>query len=80
MYRRFDALIAPSAPGEAPKGLEATGDPVFNRMWTLLGNPCVTLPCAKGPNGLPVGVQFVGALGEDDALLGVCAWAESRLA
>lgn len=80
VFKRFDALLTPAAPGEAPKGLEATGDPLFNRMWTLLGNPCVTLPGAEGPNGLPVGVQFVGALGEDDALLDVCAWAETRLA
>lgn len=80
IFTRFDALVAPAAPGEAPKGLAATGDPLFNRMWTLLGNPCVTLPGAKGPNGLPVGVQFVGSLREDDALLSLCAWAEPRLA
>jgi amidase len=80
IFTRFEALIAPAAPGEAPKGLAATGDPLFNKMWTLLGAPCVTLPTAKGPNGLPVGVQFVGALREDDALLSLCAWAEARLA
>ena len=80
VFTRFDALLAPAAPGEAPKGLSATGDPLFNRMWTLLGNPCVTLPGRKGPNGLPVGVQFVGARGEDDELLSLCAWAEARLA
>jgi Asp-tRNA(Asn)/Glu-tRNA(Gln) amidotransferase A subunit family amidase len=49
-------------------------------MWTFLGNPCVTLPGCKGPNGLPVGVQLVGALGADDELLAVAAWAESRIA
>jgi amidase len=80
LFTRFDALVTPAAPGEAPKGLAATGDPLFNRMWTLLGAPCVTLPGAKGPNNLPIGVQFVGALREDDALLSLCAWAESRLA
>ena len=80
IFTRFDALIAPAAPGEAPMGLAATGDPLFNKMWTLLGSPCVTLPGAKGPNGLPVGVQFVGGLRDDDALLSLCAWAEPRLA
>jgi len=80
VFTRFDALLTPAAPGEAPKGLEATGDPVFNKMWTLLGNPCVTLPAGLGPNGLPVGVQLVGPLGADDALLSLCAWTEPRLA
>jgi len=78
-FGRFDALIAPAAAGEAPRGLETTGDALFNSMWTLLGNPCVTLPGHKGPNGLPVGVQLVGPLGADDALLGVAAWAEPRI-
>jgi amidase len=80
VFRRFDALVAPSAVGEAPRSLETTGDPLFNSMWTFLGNPCVTLPGCKGPNGLPVGVQLVGALGADDELLAVAAWAESRIA
>ena len=43
-----DALLVPAAPGEAPPGLGYTGNPVFNRMWTLLGMPCVTLPAVWG--------------------------------
>jgi amidase len=80
VFGRFDALVAPSAVGEAPPSLETTGDPLFNSMWTLLGNPCVTLPGRTGPKGLPVGVQLVGPLGADDALLSVAAWAEPRIA
>ena len=52
-----DVLLTPPAPGEAPMGLSATGDPVFNRVWTLLGVPCITIPFGKGPHGLPLGVQ-----------------------
>ena len=71
--RNFDFLLTPSAASEAPRSLASTGDPVFNRAWTLLGVPCVTIPCGKGPNGLPLAVQLVGAFGADAALL---AWAQ----
>ena len=74
-----DALITPSAVGEAPIGVESTGDPIFNRIWTLLHVPCLSLPAAVGASGLPLGVQFVGRGGEDIALLAVGAWAELRL-
>jgi amidase len=74
-----DALITPAAIGEAPIGLESTGDPIFNRIWTLLHVPCLSLPAAVGASGLPIGVQFVGRAGEDAALLAVAAWAEQWL-
>lgn len=69
---RVDVLLTPSAPGEAPRGLDATGDPLFNRVWTLLHTPCVHLPFTQGPNGLPVGLQAVGAIGADRQTL-LCA-------
>ncbi len=69
VFSDVDLLLTPSAQGEAPAGLESTGDPIFNRMWTLLHVPCVTLPGYRGPLGLPVGIQFIGARGCDDALL-----------
>jgi Asp-tRNA(Asn)/Glu-tRNA(Gln) amidotransferase A subunit family amidase len=75
-----DAVLVPAAPGEAPVGLGNTGDPVFNRMWTLLGVPCVTLSARWAENGLPTGVQLVGRFG-DDARLMVCgAFLERALA
>lgn len=76
----FDALITPAAPGEAPRGRETTGDATFNRPWTTMGTPCVTLPHYTGPQGLPVGVQLAGRFAEDDALLSVAGWAEDVLA
>jgi Asp-tRNA(Asn)/Glu-tRNA(Gln) amidotransferase A subunit family amidase len=69
----FDALLTPSAPGEAPEGLGWTGDPVFNSLWTLLHVPCVTVSAGEGPKGLPLGVQVVAGFGQDRAAL---AWAE----
>ncbi len=67
-----DAILVPAAPGDAPAGLGYTGDPVFNRMWTLLGVPCVTVPAHWGESGLPTGVQLVGRM-QDDARLMACA-------
>ncbi|MBM6582194.1 hypothetical protein ILT44_18485 [Microvirga sp. BT689] len=61
----LDVLLTPSAPGEAPQGLEATGDPVFNRIWTALGVPCICVPGLTGPSGMPVGLQVVGRWGDD---------------
>jgi len=66
-----DALLVPAAPGEAPPGLAATGDPVFSRVWTLLGLPCVNVPGLLGPGSLPVGLQLVGRPRDERKLLAV---------
>ena len=77
-FGEFDAMLVPAAPGEAPP-IAATGDPVFNRPWTLLHVPCIALPGGRGPRGLPVGVQLVGRAGEDTRLLAVALFAEAAL-
>ena len=74
-----DALLTPSAPGEAPEGLASTGDPVFNRVVTLLGFPAISVPAGVGPAGLPLGVQLVGGPHADAPLLAVATWTASRL-
>jgi Asp-tRNA(Asn)/Glu-tRNA(Gln) amidotransferase A subunit family amidase len=76
-FADYDALIVPSAPGEAPRGLEATGNPVFNRIWTLLHVPAVTIPWATGPNGLPLGVQVIGRVGDDARALACAHWLQA---
>jgi len=75
----FDALLVPSAPGEAPKSLATTGDAVFNQIWTALHTPCVTVPVFTGPNGLPMGAQLVGAFGADYTTLACAEWAHRAL-
>lgn len=65
----YDALITPSATGEAPLGLDATGSPTFCTLWTYTGAPALNLPLMEGPNGLPLGVQLVSHPGDDAALL-----------
>jgi len=74
LFDKFDVLLCPSAPGEAPKGLEFTGNPRFNSIWTLAGTPCVTLPLGTGDRGLPLGVQLVGLRHADDRLLSTAHW------
>jgi amidase len=75
----YDAALTLSAPGEAPAGLGWTGDPAFNRIWTLLGNPVASLPLLHGPRGLPIGLQLVGGIESDEALLAACRFALAAL-
>jgi len=79
VFRDYDVLVAPSAPGEAPRGLESTGNPIFGLMWTLLRLPCLTLPHGVGPHGLPLGLQVVGRRGEDAHLFVHAEWIRRRL-
>jgi amidase len=75
----FDALVTLPARGEAPLGLASTGDPIFNRGWTQLRLPCVTVPAGMGANGLPLGLQLVGAPRADARLLATALMAEAAL-
>jgi Asp-tRNA(Asn)/Glu-tRNA(Gln) amidotransferase A subunit family amidase len=79
VFSGVDVLLAPSAPGEAPAGLAATGDPIFCRMWTVLHVPAINLPCAVGPHGLPVGVQVIGRRGDDARALAAAEWMHQRI-
>lgn len=78
LFGADDVLITPASAGEAPAA-ETTGDPMFNRIWTLLHVPCVTLPIGAGPNGLPLAVQVVARIGEDARLLAAAKWIERKL-
>jgi Asp-tRNA(Asn)/Glu-tRNA(Gln) amidotransferase A subunit family amidase len=79
-FGECDAVLAPAAPGEAPAGLGNTGDPVFNRMWTLLGVPCAALPARWADNGLPTAVQLVGRRHDDARLMACAVFLERALA
>jgi Asp-tRNA(Asn)/Glu-tRNA(Gln) amidotransferase A subunit family amidase len=67
---RYDAVLTPSARGEAPQG-ETTGDAALNAMWTLLHVPIVGVPGFKGPNNMPVGLSLTGPRYTDRHLLNV---------
>jgi Asp-tRNA(Asn)/Glu-tRNA(Gln) amidotransferase A subunit family amidase len=79
-FADIDAILTAPAPGEAPFGLERTGNATFNLLWTYLWMPCVTLPFGRGPNGLPVGIQLVGRQHEDVRLLDTAGWVQGVLA
>lgn len=76
LFEGVDAVLTPSAPGAAPEGLASTGSSIFNRLWTLLGCPCVNVPGLINPRGLPLGVQVVAPFGEDARALEVANWLE----
>ena len=75
----YDAVVCLPSAGSAPKGLDWTGDPIFNGLWTYLGVPAVTLPLLEA-DGLPLGLQLVGKRREEGRLLRVAAWVERAAA
>jgi Asp-tRNA(Asn)/Glu-tRNA(Gln) amidotransferase A subunit family amidase len=80
IFDEVDVLLTFSAPGAAPKGLASTGDPRFNRLWTLMGTPCVNIPAIIADGGLPVGVQVIARFGDDAGALEAARFVEAALA
>ena len=79
LFEDIDVILTAPAPGEAPLGLERTGNATFNLLWTYLWMPCITLPFSRGPTGLPVGIQLVGRQHEDATLLDIAGWVKGAL-
>jgi len=79
VFETCDAVLTPAVPGEAPLGLEATGDPAFCTLWTLTGLPALSLPLLRGASGMPIGVQLVGARGDDARLFRTARWLLGQL-
>jgi Asp-tRNA(Asn)/Glu-tRNA(Gln) amidotransferase A subunit family amidase len=80
VFDDVDVLMTFSAPGVAPKGLASTGDARFNRLWTLMGVPCVNVPATIAEGGLPVGVQVIARFGNDARALAAARFVEQALA
>jgi Asp-tRNA(Asn)/Glu-tRNA(Gln) amidotransferase A subunit family amidase len=80
IFEDVDVLLTLSAPGAAPKGLASTGEARFNRLWTLMGVPCVNIPAYVAEGGLPVGVQIIARFGDDAGALRAARFVEEALA
>jgi Asp-tRNA(Asn)/Glu-tRNA(Gln) amidotransferase A subunit family amidase len=79
IFGDVDVILALSAPGAAPKGLDWTGDPRFNRLWTLMGTPCVNVPAHIAEGNLPIGVQVIADYGDDAKALAAARFLEAAL-
>src|SRR5690606_38086034 len=80
VFDRYDAILTPAAPGEAPHSLRTTGSPDFCVLWTLAGVPALSLPLLEGATGLPIGVQLIGRRNADGQLLRTGRWLARRVA
>ena len=74
IFDEYDAILTPSTLGPAPVGLDKTGSPVMNTIWTLCGNPAINIPLLQSPDGMPVGVQIVAGKGDDARLFRTSRW------
>ena len=78
VFEDYHGVLSPSSPGVAPKSLKTTGTAEFNKVWSYLGTPCISLPLLQGENNLPLGVQLIGAKYDDQRFLGVANWLEKE--
>ena len=78
VFEKCHGVLSPSSSGVAPKSLKSTGSAEFNRVWSYLGTPCISLPLLKGESKMPLGVQLIGAKFDDHKLLGVANWIEKE--
>jgi Asp-tRNA(Asn)/Glu-tRNA(Gln) amidotransferase A subunit family amidase len=78
VFKEHHGVLTPSSPGIAPKSLKSTGSAEFNRVWSYLGTPCISLPLLKGESKMPLGVQLIGAKFDDNKFLSVANWLEKE--
>jgi len=78
VFEDYHGVLSPSSPGVAPKGLKSTGTAEFNKVWSYLGTPCISLPLLQGEGNMPLGVQLIGAKYDDHRFLGVANWLEKE--
>ncbi|MBI5968964.1 MAG: Asp-tRNA(Asn)/Glu-tRNA(Gln) amidotransferase subunit GatA [Deltaproteobacteria bacterium] len=79
VMRHFDCLLTPATSSPAPQGLASTGDPWFQIPWSLSGLPTIGLPSGLNPEGLPLGIQLVGAAFAEGKLFAAARWCEKVL-
>ncbi len=78
VFEDYHGVISPSSSGVAPKGLKSTGGAEFNKVWSYMGTPSISLPLLQGENNLPLGVQVIGQKYDDERFLTISAWLENE--
>ena len=78
-FHDYDAILTPSACGEAPKDLKTTGNPIFCTIWTYCGMPSISLPLLEGKNKMPIGIQLVSSMFDDERLFRNASWLTSKI-
>ena len=78
VFEDYHGILSPSSPGVAPKSLKSTGTAEFNKVWSYMGTPCISLPLLQGESNMPLGVQLIGAKFDDHRFLGVANWLEKE--
>ena len=78
-FHDYDAILTPSANGEPTQGLQSTGDPIFSTIWTYCGMPSISLPLLQGKNKLPIGIQLVSSLYDDERLFRNASWLTNKI-
>ena len=74
IFDEYDAILTPATTGPGPAGLQATGSPTMNTIWTFCGTPAISVPLLQSSAGLPIGVQLVGARNDDARLFRSTRW------
>ena len=78
VFEDYHGVITPASSGVADKGLKSTGSADFQKIWTYLGLPAISLPLLTGENNLPLGVQLIGNKLDDLRFLGIANWLEKN--
>ena len=78
VFEDYHGVLSPASPGVAPKSLKTTGSAEFNKVWSYLGTPCISLPLLQGDANMPLGVQLTGAKYDDHRFLGIANWLEKE--
>ena len=78
VFEDYHGVLSPCSTGVADKGLKSTGSADFNKVWSYLHTPAISLPLLQGENNLPLGVQLIGDKYDDLRFLGVARWLEQK--
>ncbi len=78
VFEDYYGILTPSSNGVADKGLGSTGSADFQKIWTYLGLPAISLPLLTGENDLPLGLQLIGNKFDDLRFLGTAKWLEDN--